>query len=69
MKRWLLIFVLLAMATPALAVWPPPVRLTDGPNQNINPFLSMQDYEYPLFDDVCLVWQRSRTVAGISIPG
>ncbi len=61
MNRWLLVLVLLAMATPALAVWLPPIRLTDGPNQNINPFLSMQDYEYPLFDDVCLVWQRSRT--------
>ena len=61
MKRCALILVLLEMATPALAVWPPAIRLTDGPNQNINPFLSMQDYEYPLYDDICLVWQRSRT--------
>ena len=61
MKRCALILVLLAMATPALAVWLPPVRLTDRPNQNINPFLSMQDYERPNYDDICLVWQRSRT--------
>jgi hypothetical protein len=61
MKRCALILFLLALAAPALAVWPPPIRLTDGPNQNINPFLSMQDYEYPIYDDICLVWQRSRT--------
>jgi FlgD Ig-like domain len=61
MKRFILLLVLLAMAAPSFSVWPPPIRLTDGPNQNINPFLSMQDYEYPIYDDVCLVWQRSRT--------
>lgn len=61
MKHCALILVLLAMAAPALAVWPPPIRLTDGPNQNINPFLSMRDWEYPTYDNVCLVWQRSRT--------
>jgi hypothetical protein len=61
MKRCALILTLLALASPTFAVWPPPIRLTDGPNQNINPFLSMQDWEYPVYDNVCLVWQRSRT--------
>jgi len=61
MKRCALVFVLLAMTAPALAVWPPPVRLTDGPNQNINPFLSMHERGHSVGDTVCfLVWQRSR---------
>jgi hypothetical protein len=61
MKRCALILTLLALASPTFAVWPPPIRLTDGPNENINPFLSMQDGIFPTQDSVFLVWQRSRT--------
>ena len=59
MKRCALILVLLAMAVSALAVWPPPIRLTDGPNENINPDIWVADQPIPC-DTMVLVWQRSR---------
>jgi FlgD Ig-like domain len=59
MKRCALILVLLAMAAPALAVWPPAQRITTGPADNLYPSVSY--YEGTYRDTVCLVWQRSRT--------
>jgi FlgD Ig-like domain len=60
MKRCVLILALLAMAAPALAVWPPAIRLTDGPNQNINPAVSYH-VGFGSIDTVCLTWQRSHS--------
>ena len=54
--------VLLFLCLPALAVWPPwppAIRLTDGPNENINPDIFVPDQGIPM-DTMVLVWQRSR---------
>jgi len=47
MKRCALILTLLALASPTFAVWPPPIRLTDGPNENINPFFVDAKWGFP----------------------
>jgi len=59
MKRCALILTLLALASTSFAVWPTAVRLTDGPNENINPDFGMPDVPTPWGVGV-LVWQRSR---------
>jgi len=53
------ILVLLACCLPTYAVWPPAIRLTDGPNENINPDIFVPDQPIPA-DTMVLVWQRSR---------
>jgi len=59
MKRCALILTLLALASTSFAVWPPAIRLTDGPNDNINPDIFVPDQGTPM-DTMVLVWQRSR---------
>jgi len=59
MKRCALILTLLALASTSFAVWPTAVRLTDGPNENINPDIFVVDQPVP-WDSLILVWQRSR---------
>jgi len=54
--------VLLVLCLPALAVWPPwppAIRLTDGPNENVNPGVSVPVQSNDR-DTMILVWQRSR---------
>jgi len=51
--------VLLFLCLPAPAAWPPAIRLTDGPNENINPDIFVPDQPIPE-DTMVLVWQRSR---------
>jgi len=51
--------VLLFFCLPAPAAWPPAIRLTDGPNENINPDIFVPDQPIPV-DTMVLVWQRSR---------
>jgi hypothetical protein len=51
--------VLLFLCLPAPAAWPPAIRLTDGPNENINPDIFVVDQPVP-WDSLILVWQRSR---------
>jgi len=60
MKRCALILVLLAIAAPALAVWPPAQRITTGPNENVNPAVTYHE-GFGGVDTICLVWQRSRS--------
>ena len=50
--------VLLSLCLPSFAVWPPAIRLTDGPNDNINPEIWVPDQPIPT-DTMVLVWQRS----------
>ena len=58
MKCCALILTLLALASPTFAVWPPAIRLTDGPNDNINPEAWVQEQPTP-GGPLVLVWQRS----------
>jgi hypothetical protein len=53
------VFVLIAFSLPAFAVWPPAIRLTDGPNENINPDIFVPEQALP-HETLVLVWQRSR---------
>jgi len=59
MKRCALILVLLTWASASFAVWPPAIRLTDGPNENINPDAYVQEQPTPT-GPLVVVWQRSR---------
>lgn len=59
MKHCALILVLLAWASACFAFWPPAIRLTDGPNDNINPDIWVADQPIPC-DTMVLVWQKSR---------
>ena len=51
--------VLLFLCLPAPAVWPPAIRLSDGPNENNHPDVSVPVQSSDR-DTIVLVWQRSR---------
>ena len=59
MKHCALILILLGLASTSFAVWPPAIRLTDGPNENVNPGVSVPVQSNDR-DTMILVWQRSR---------
>jgi len=58
MKCCALILTLLVLAFPTFAAWPPAIRLTDGPNENINPDTWVQEQATPE-GPLVVVWQRS----------
>lgn len=59
-RTMLLAFLVLVVFTlPASAVWPPAVRLTYGPNDNLHPDTWVPEQPLP-GDTMVLVWQRSR---------